>query len=193
VESLDNMSIEISSPLSPSCVEQLRCGDTVLISGTVYVARDAAHKKIVAALKNGPNLPFDIAGQSIYYMGPSPERPGHCIGSAGPTTSGRMDVYTPTLLEAGLRAMIGKGPRSKEVRSAIQRHRAVYLAAAGGAGALLSQCILSSEIIAYPELGTEALRRIELKLFPAVVINDIHGGDLYESGRRQFERSQPTP
>jgi len=178
--------------MSPDCIEQLHCGDAVLISGIVYVARDAAHKRIVEAQESGQQPPFEIAGQTIYYMGPSPARPGHCIGSAGPTTSGRMDTYTPRLLEAGMRAMIGKGPRSRKVKTAIQKHKAVYLAAIGGAGALLSKCIRSSEIIAYPELGAEALRRIEIELFPAIVINDMHGGDLYESGRRQFEQPAPS-
>lgn len=182
------MPITLNSPMSTDCIEQLRCGDSVLISGIVYVARDAAHKRIVETLENGQQAPFDIAGQTIYYMGPSPARPGHCIGSAGPTTSGRMDAYTSRLLEAGLRAMIGKGPRSQDVKTAIKNHKAVYCAATGGAGALLSKCIRSSEIIAYPELGAEALRRIEIDLFPAIVINDIYGGDLYESGRTQFEQ-----
>ena len=174
--------------MSTDCIEQLRSGDSILISGIVYVARDAAHRRIVETLENGQQLPFDIAGQTIYYMGPSPARPDHCIGSAGPTTSGRMDAYTPRLLEAGLRAMIGKGPRSQDVRAAMKNHKAVYCAATGGAGALLSKCIRSSEIIAYPELGAEALRRIEVELFPAIVINDIYGADLYESGRTQFQR-----
>jgi fumarate hydratase subunit beta len=172
--------------MSPDCIAQLRCGDPVLISGTVYAARDAAHKMIIESLDNGQEPPFEIAGQTIYYMGPSPARPGHCIGSAGPTTSGRMDAYTPRLLKAGLCAMIGKGPRSQEVKTAIRQHRAVYFAAIGGAGALLAKCIRSSEIIAYPELGAEALRRITVELFPAIVINDIYGGDLYESGRAHF-------
>ena len=180
------MAIEIRSPISAACIKQLRSGDHILISGTVYVARDAAHKRIIDALETGQQPPFEIAGQTIYYMGPSPKRPGHCIGSAGPTTSGRMDTYTPQLLEAGLCCMIGKGPRTQKVKTAIQQHRAVYCAATGGAGALLSKCIRSSEIIAYPDLGAEALRRIEVDLFPAIVINDIYGGDLYESGRMQF-------
>lgn len=184
------MPIEITSPLSPAVISKLRCGDQVLISGILYVARDAAHKRIVETLERGDQLPFDLAGQTIYYMGPSPAPPGRCIGSAGPTTSGRMDAYTPRLLEAGLRAMIGKGPRSLEVTSAMQRSRALYFAAVGGAGALLSRCISSCETIAYPELGAEALRRIEVSLFPAIVINDIIGGDLYESGRARFAHTR---
>jgi fumarate hydratase subunit beta len=179
------MPIEIISPIGPAFLEKLRCGDQVLISGILYVARDAAHKRMVEALENG-ELPFQIAGQTIYYMGPSPAPPGRCIGSAGPTTSGRMDAYTPRLLEAGLKAMIGKGPRSPEVKSAMQHYRAVYFAAAGGAGALLARCIRSCETIAYPELGAEALRRIEVALLPAVVINDTAGGDLYECGPARF-------
>ncbi len=181
------MPIEVISPMRQEVIEKLRCGDQVLISGMLYVARDAAHKRLVEALENG-NPPFEVAGQTIYYMGPSPAPPGRCIGSAGPTTSGRMDAYTRRLLGAGLQAMIGKGPRSREVTAAMQRYRAVYFAAVGGAGALLSQCIRSCETVAYPELGAEALRRIEVTLFPAVVINDIHGGDLYASGPARFAR-----
>jgi len=180
------MPIEITTPIPPSTLQQLRCGDEVLISGILYTARDAAHKRIVEALKNGRKPPFEIAGQTIYYVGPSPAPPGQPIGSAGPTTSGRMDVYTPRLLEAGLRAMIGKGPRSPEVKAAIQRFHAVYFAAIGGAGALLAHCIRSCDTIAYPELGAEAVRRIEVILFPAVVVNDMNGGDLYESGRSRY-------
>jgi fumarate hydratase subunit beta len=184
-----DMAIEIKSPLSAACIKQLRSGDQVLISGILYVARDAAHKRIIEAMEDGQQPPFEIAGQTIYYMGPSPARPGHCIGSAGPTTSGRMDAYSMQMLEAGLCCMIGKGPRSPEVKKAMQRSKSIYCAAIGGAGALLSKCILSSEIIAYPGLGAEALRRIEVKLFPAIVINDIHGGDLYESGRAKFAQT----
>lgn len=180
------MPIKITSPINPACIEQLHSGDPILISGILYVARDAAHKRIIEALENGQQLPFEIAGQTIYYMGPSPARPGRCIGSAGPTTSGRMDVYTLRMLEAGLCVMIGKGPRSHEIKKALQRCRAVYCAATGGAGALLSKCIRRNDIIAYPEFGAEALRRIEVELFPAIVINDIYGGDLYESGPAQF-------
>jgi fumarate hydratase subunit beta len=180
------MPIEITSPINPACIEQLHSGDPVLISGILYVARDAAHKRIIETMESGKQLPFKIAGQTIYYMGPSPARSGHCIGSAGPTTSGRMDAYTLRLLEAGLCVMIGKGPRSHEVKTAIQRCRAVYCAAPGGAGALLSKCIRRNDVIAYPELGAEALRRIEVELFPAIVINDMYGGDLYESGRALF-------
>jgi fumarate hydratase subunit beta len=183
------MPIEITSPINPACIEQLHSGDPILITGILYVARDAAHKRIIETMESGQKLPFKIAGQTIYYMGPSPARPGHCIGSAGPTTSGRMDAYTLRLLDAGLCAMIGKGPRSQEIKTAMQRCRAVYCAAIGGAGALLSKCIRSNEVIAYPDLGAEALRKIEVKLFPAIVVNDIYGGDLYESGRTQFKQT----
>jgi len=183
------MAIEIISPISAACIKQLRSGDQVLMSGIFYVARDAAHKLIVEALEAGQQSPFEIDGQTIYYMGPSPARPDQCIGSAGPTTSGRMDTYSLQMLEAGLCCMIGKGPRSQEVKKSLQRNQAVYCAAIGGAGALLSKCIRSNEIIAYPDLGAEALRRIEVELFPAIVINDIYGGDLYESGREQFAKT----
>jgi len=183
------MPTKITSPISSAHIEQLRCGDQVLISGILYVARDAAHKRIIEALEDGQQPPFEIAGQTIYYMGPSPARPGHCIGSAGPTTSSRMDAYTLQLLEAGLSCTIGKGPRSQEVKTALLDCKAIYCAAIGGAGALLSKCIISNEIIAYPDLGAEALRRIEMLLFPAIVINDIHGGDLYESGRAKFAQT----
>jgi len=157
-----------------------------LLSGILYVARDAAHRRIVEALDRGEPLPFDIKGQTIYYTGPSPAPPGRVIGSAGPTTSARMDIYTPRLLAAGLKAMIGKGVRSREVRDAMKKHRAVYLAAVGGAGALISKSIVGSEVIAYADLGPEAVLRLEVKDFPAVVINDIYGGDLYTDGKAKY-------
>jgi fumarate hydratase subunit beta len=181
--------IEIGTPLTDSVVEQLRSGDSVSISGTIYVARDAAHKRMVEALDEGEPLPFDPHGQIIYYMGPSPARPGRPIGSAGPTTSYRMDSYAVRLMEAGLKGMIGKGSRSSAVREAMQRHRAVYFAAVGGAGALLAQRIISAEVIAYDHLGPEAVRRLVVENFPAVVINDIYGGDAYEEGRGWYARS----
>jgi fumarate hydratase subunit beta len=154
----------------------------------LYVARDAAHKKMVEALEKGEPLPFDIKGQTIYYMGPSPAPPGKVIGAAGPTTSARMDVYTPRLLAAGLKGMIGKGARSQEVKDALKKHRAVYMAAVGGAGALISKTIIKSEVIAYPELGPEAILKLEVKDFPAMVINDIHGGDLYGEGKKKYSK-----
>jgi fumarate hydratase subunit beta len=166
----------------------LRSGESVLLTGTMYVARDSAHKRMVESLDKGQPLPFDITGQTIYYMGPSPARPGQVIGAAGPTTSGRMDPYSPRLMEAGLKGMIGKGMRSASVKEAIKRHRAVYLAAIGGAGALISKTIKKAEIVAYPELGAEAILRIEVVDFPAMVINDIHGGDLYEEGKAIYRR-----
>ena len=152
----------------------------------IYSARDAAHKRMVEALKRGEKLPFDVAGQIIYYMGPAPAKPGHVIGSAGPTTSGRMDVYTPELLAAGLKGMIGKGNRSELVRAAMKQYHAVYFAATGGAGALIAGSINKAEVIAFEELGAEAIMRLEVEDFPVVVINDIYGGDLYEQGKAQY-------
>lgn len=181
--------IKIAAPLTDSVVEQLRSGEPVSISGTIYVARDAAHKRMVEALDDGESLPFDMHGQIIYYMGPSPARPGRPIGSAGPTTSNRMDPYAVLLMEVGLKGMIGKGSRSPAVREAMQRHKAVYFAAVGGAGALLAQSIISAEVIAYEDLGPEAIRRLVVEDFPAVVINDVYGGDAYEQGRKQYCRS----
>ena len=159
--------------------EELDTGDMVYISGDIYTARDAAHKRMYEALKRGESLPFDIKGQIIYYMGPSPARPGKVTGSAGPTTASRMDKYTPELLDLGLAGMIGKGRRTEEVKEAVIRNKAIYLAAIGGAGALLSKCIKHSEIIAYEDLGTEAIRRLMVENFPAIVVLDAKGGDLY--------------
>jgi len=177
---------EVKLPLTGEAIEDLHAGDNVLLSGILYVARDAAHKRLLEALDKGQPLPFEIAGQTLYYMGPSPARPGQVIGAAGPTTSGRMDIYTPRLLEAGLKGMIGKGNRSKAVKEAIIKYKAVYFAAIGGAGALISKSIRKSEIIAYPELGAEALLKLEVDHFPATVINDIYGEDLYESGKARY-------
>ena len=160
-------------------IEELRTGDMVYISGEIYTARDAAHKRMAEALDSGSDLPFEIRDQVIYYMGPSPARPGNVIGSAGPTTASRMDKYTPRLLDLGLACMIGKGKRSDEVKEAVVRNRAIYLAAIGGAGALLSKCISHSEIIAYEDLGTEAVRRLIVKSFPTIVVLDANGRDLY--------------
>jgi len=176
----------ITTPLTEETVAGLRAGDRVLITGTIYVARDAAHKRLAALLEKGKELPFDPRGQIIYYMGPSPARPGRVVGAAGPTTSGRIDPYTPALLRAGLKGMIGKGNRSPEVRRAIQEYRAVYFAAIGGAGALISRSITASEVVAYPELGAEALLRMQVEDFPAIVVNDIYGGDAYEEGKRTY-------
>ncbi len=170
----------LTTPFDDDVVLALRAGDRVLISGVIYSARDAAHRRMVAALEAGEPLPFDAAGQVIYYMGPSPPAEGRIIGAAGPTTAGRMDAYAPALYAAGIRATIGKGARSAHVRAAIVECRALYLAAVGGAGALLSRCIKEAQVVAYPELGPEAVRRLVVEDFPAVVVNDAHGGDLYE-------------
>ena len=183
------MQKNITSPIDDSTIESLHAGDQVLISGVMYVGRDAAHKRLVETLDKGGEMPFDVKGQTIYYMGPSPTKPGHVIGSAGPTTSGRMDAYTPRMLEAGLKAMIGKGLRSPDVKEAIKKHKAVYFAATGGAAALIARSITKSEIIAYEELGPEAVLRLEVKDFPAVVINDCHGGDLYQEGKAKYAKT----
>jgi fumarate hydratase subunit beta len=173
-------------PLTEETVKSLKAGDNLLLSGVLYVARDAAHRRLVEALDRREPLPFDIKGQTIYYMGPSPALPGRIIGSAGPTTATRMDVYTPRLLSTGLKGMIGKGVRSLEVKEALKKYKAVYLAAVGGAGALISKTIVKSEVIAYLELGPEAILRLEVKDFPATVINDIYGGDLYTEGKKKY-------
>jgi len=165
---------------------KLKAGDRVLITGVIYTARDMAHKYMVDGHNKGEKLPFDLAGQILYYTGPTPAPSGKPIGSAGPTTSYRMDKYTPTLLELGLKGMIGKGPRGQEVKDAIKTHKAVYFAAIGGAGALISRAIRNAEVIAYPELGTEAVMRLEVEDFPAVVVNDVHGSDLYQIGVEQY-------
>jgi fumarate hydratase subunit beta len=180
------MAKRIKLPLTDESVKELRSGDNALLTGVMYVARDAAHKRMVEALDRGEPLPFDIRGQAIYFMGPSPARPGQVIGSAGPTTSGRMDAYSPRLMAAGLRGMIGKGMRSSAVKEAMQKYKVVYLAAIGGAGALLSRTIKRCEVVAYGELGAEALLRIEVEDFPATVINDIYGGDLYQEGKAKY-------
>ena len=176
----------ITSPIDLEVIENLKAGDQVLISGTIYVGRDSAHKRMVEALDKGEKLPFDVEGQTIYYMGPSPAKPGEVIGAAGPTTSGRMDAYAPRLMEEGLKAMIGKGLRTQDVKDAMKKHKAVYMAAIGGAGALISKCIKSAEVVAYEDLGAEALRRLEVEDLPVTVINDIHGGDLYEEGKLKY-------
>jgi fumarate hydratase subunit beta len=178
--------LRINSPLSEADIAKLKAGMSVLISGVIYVARDAAHKRIVEAMDRNEKMPFDIKGQTIYYMGPSPAPPGKVIGSAGPTTSGRMDVYTPRLLAAGLKAMIGKGHRSASVREAIVKYTAVYFVATGGAAALLSKSIKKSETIAYPDLGAEAVLRLEVVDFPAVVANDIYGADVFEQEQQKY-------
>jgi fumarate hydratase subunit beta len=180
--------VRITTPLSDEIIERLRSGDRVTISGTLFVARDAAHKRMIEALERGDPLPFDPRGQMVYYMAPSPAKPGKPIGSAGPTTSYRMDLYAPRLLEAGLKGMIGKGNRSSGVREAMQKHKAVYLAAIGGAGALIARSIKQAKVIAYGDLGAEAVLRLTVEDFPAIVVNDIYGGDAYEEGRKQYQQ-----
>jgi fumarate hydratase subunit beta len=177
---------KIGLPLTDDIIKELKAGDDVLLSGVMYVARDAAHKRMIEALDLGEPLPFDIKGQTIYYMGPSPARQGQVIGSAGPTTSGRMDSYSPRLLAEGLKGMIGKGMRSSVVKDAIKQYEAVYFAVVGGAGALASHNIKKSEVIAYEELGAEAVLRLEVEDFPVRVINDIYGGDLYQEGKTRY-------
>ncbi|MBQ6696311.1 MAG: Fe-S-containing hydro-lyase [Lachnospiraceae bacterium] len=178
----------IKAPLSAEDAAQLRAGDYVYISGTIYTARDAAHKRMYEALEKEQPLPMDMDGNVIYYMGPSPAREGRPIGSAGPTTSSRMDKYAPSLLDLGLKGMIGKGKRSQSVKDAIVRNGAVYLAAVGGAGALLSRSIVSSEVVAYDDLGTEAIRKLEVKDFPAIVVIDSLGNDLYETAILEYRK-----
>ncbi|MBA7626756.1 Fumarate hydratase class I, anaerobic [subsurface metagenome] len=177
---------KIILPLTGAVLAELKAGDNVLLTGVIYVARDTAHKRMIEALDEGKSLPFDIKGQIIYYMGPSPARPGQPIGSAGPTTSGRMDVYSPRLMAEGLKGMIGKGMRSQTVKEAMKKYKAVYLAAIGGTGALISKSIKKSEVIAYEELGAEAIRRLTVEDFPATVANDIYGGDLYQDGKARY-------
>ena len=179
----------LQAPLTRQDLEPLQAGDTVLISGVMYTARDAAHKRLVEALAKN-QMPFDVNGQIIYYVGPSPAAPGRVIGAAGPTTSYRMDPYAPTLIAQGLRAMVGKGKRSDEVKAAMVKHGAVYLGAIGGAGALLGRAIKEVEIIAYEELGPEAVRRLVVENFPTVVVNDLAGRDLYQEGRKAYALGQ---
>jgi fumarate hydratase subunit beta len=179
--------IKIQSPLTDDVIMKLKAGDHVLITGVIYTGRDMAHKYLVEGHRKGEKLPFDIKGQILYYTGPTPAPPGRPIGSAGPTTSYRMDKYTPYLLEQGLKGMIGKGPRGQEVKDAIIKHKAVYFAAIGGAGALISKAIRKAELIAYPELGTEAVMQLEVENFPAVVVNDVYGGDLYRMGVEEYK------
>ena len=173
------MDRKLTLPLDEETALSLRAGDFVYLTGEMYVARDAAHKRLFELHQKGEALPIEMKDATIYYMGPSPARPGRVIGSAGPTTASRMDKYAPSFLDAGVRIMVGKGKRTNEVREAMERNHAVYLAAIGGAGALLSKCILSSEIICYEDLGAEAIRRITVEDFPAIVVGDCHGGNLY--------------
>lgn len=183
----------VQLPLSDDVAETLHAGDELLLTGVMYVGRDAAHKRMIETLEAGEKLPVDLKGQTIYFMGPTPARPGKIIGSAGPTSSYRMDTYSPRLMAEGLKGMIGKGMRSLEVKAAMNQYKAVYLGAIGGAGALLSGCIKKVEVVAYDDLGTEALRRIVVHEFPVTVVNDIYGGDIYEQGRAQFRIAAPHP
>jgi fumarate hydratase subunit beta len=180
--------IRLKTPLTDGDVEKLKAGDKVLITGVIYTGRDAAHKRLTDLLKEGKPLPVDLKGQIIYYVGPAPAKPGHSIWSAGPTTSGRMDAYSPKLMEIGLKGMIGKGMRKKEVIEAMKKYKAVYLAATGGAGALLAKSVKKAQIVAYEDLGPEAINRLEVVDFPAIVVNDTKGNDLYQQGMAQYAR-----
>lgn len=183
------MEKKINVPLTIEDINGLKAGDYVYISGTIYTARDAAHKRMYESILDGKDIPMDLKDNVIYYLGPTPAKPGQVIGSAGPTTSSRMDKYTPLLLKNGLKGMIGKGKRSKEVIEAMKKEKAVYFAAIGGAGALLSKCIKKSEVIAYDDLGTEAIRRLEVEDFPSIVVIDCEGNNLYETAVEDFCRN----
>jgi fumarate hydratase subunit beta len=181
--------IRLTTPLRDEDVEQLRIGQKVLLNGIVYTARDAAHKRLMDLIQSGESLPIDIRGQVIYYVGPSPAKPGRPIGSAGPTTSYRMDAYAPKLMELGLKGMIGKGKRAPEVIQAMVRYKAVYFGATGGAGALLARSVLEAQVVAYEDLGPEAIRKLLVRDLPVMVVNDVLGQDLYEEGVRRYSRS----
>ncbi len=183
----------LNTPLSDEIVEKLHAGDKVVISGTILVARDAAHKRMVEALDRGEKLPVDVKGQVVYYMGPSPTKPGKVIGSAGPTTSGRMDKYAPRMMAEGLKGMIGKGLRAAPVKDAMKKHKAVYFAATGGAAALIAQRIKKAEVVAYEDLGAEAMLRLQVEDLPVIVVNDMYGGDAYEEGKKQYQRPNAKP
>jgi fumarate hydratase subunit beta len=191
METVTTIARSVKLPLSEDLLETLHVGDELFLTGVMYVGRDAAHRRMIETLQAGERLPVDFKGQVIYFMGPTPARPGKTIGSAGPTSSYRMDAYSPRLMQEGLKGMIGKGMRSREVKEAMKKYKAVYLGAIGGAGALISDCIKTVEVVAYEDLGTEALRRITVQDFPVTVINDIYGADLYEKGRSQFRIAEP--
>jgi fumarate hydratase subunit beta len=180
--------IRLKTPLTDADLEKLRAGDKVLLTGVIYTGRDAAHKRLFDLLQGGKPLPIDLKGQVIYYVGPAPAKPGQVIGSAGPTTSGRMDAYSPKLMETGLKGMIGKGMRRKEVVEAMKKFKAVYFAATGGAGALLAKAVKKAQVVAYEDLGPEAINRLEVEDFPVIVVNDTKGNDLYEEGMRKYAR-----
>ncbi len=179
---------KLKTPLSKKDIRKLHIGDKVLLSGTVYTARDAAHLRIIESIKKKKRLPFNLKNEVIYYCGPAPKKPGRVIGSAGPTTAGRMDSFTPLLLKKGLKATIGKGKRNKEVKAVLKKYKAVYFAAAGGAGALLSHYIKNAEVIAYPDLGPEAIRKLEIEKFPVIVANDSFGKDIFEEGVKKWKK-----
>ena len=183
------MVIELSTPLTKDITETLKVGDMVNISGTIYTARDAAHQRIISLLENGEPLPFDVKDQIIYYVGPCPAPPGKTIGSCGPTTSGRMDAYTPKLIDLGLSGMIGKGLRSQTVVDSMIKNKAVYFGAIGGVAALISESIVAQEVICFPELGPEAVRKLTVNSFPAIVVIDSNGNNLYEIGKSKFRIS----
>lgn len=179
---------DLRTPLSDADVLSLKAGDRVRISGVIYTARDAAHGRLAPLVDKGQALPIDVKGQIIYYTGPSPARPGEVIGSVGPTTASRMDKFTPALLALGLKGTIGKGYRGQPVKDALKQHKAVYFGSIGGAGAVLSEFVKKAEIVAYEDLGTEAIRRLEVEGFPAIVLYDCHGGDLYQEGQKVYAR-----
>jgi fumarate hydratase subunit beta len=180
---------KLKTPLTDKDISALKAGDKVFLSGTVYTGRDAAHKRLVDLINKGETLPLDLEGQVIFYVGPSPAKPGQAIGSAGPTTSYRMDPYAPLLIEKGLKGMIGKGPRGEKVVEAMKKHCAVYLAAVGGAAALIAKSVTKSDIVAYEDLGPEAIRRLEVKDMPLIVAQDCHGGNLFEEGVKKYARA----
>ncbi len=183
--------IELPVPFSAAQADDLHAGSAVLLTGTIYTARDAAHERLAGLITAGNPLPVDLRDQVVYYCGPTPARPGRPIGSAGPTTASRMDAYTPLLLQAmGLRGMIGKGKRSAEVRAAMMRWRAVYFGAVEGTAALLGTCIREATVVAFPDLGPEAIHRLVVERFPVIVVNDVHGGDVYEEGRARYRRGE---
>jgi len=177
----------IKTPLTEKTINEMKAGEKIFLSGYIYTARDTAHKRFIEIINKGESLPVEMEGQIIYYCGPSPASPGKVIGACGPTTSSRMDTYAPTLISLGLKGMIGKGKRSKQVKDAIKKYKSVYFGATGGAGALLSKCVLSSRIIAYEELGPEAVMILEVKDFPLFVINDVYGNDLYDEGVSKYK------
>jgi fumarate hydratase subunit beta len=179
---------ELTTPLSDADVESLKAGDRVRITGVLYTARDAAHGRLFPLIEQGETLPIDVRGQIIYYTGPSPALPGAIVGSIGPTTASRMDKFTPALLKLGLKGTIGKGYRGQTVKEALRQYKGVYFGAIGGAGAVLSQFVKKLSVVAYEDLGTEAIRRLEVEGFPAIVVNDCHGGDLYQDGMKAYAR-----